>query len=117
MRPMPTSVRRQISGDLHRANSAARSGDLDVAWTLLEECHVLSQPWAWPHVCTHLRMFALAVRTADVGEGLGQLTRVVVAAPGSLVGRYPVGNSGRARVSMFAPMPVPPRLERLLKES
>lgn len=113
---MPASVRRQISEDLRIVNSAARSGNLAVAWALLEECHVLSQPWAWPHVRTHLSMFALAVRTVDVREALGQLARVVVAAPGSLAGRYPVGNTGRARVSMFAPMPVPPRLDRLLRE-
>jgi hypothetical protein len=61
-------------------------------------------------------MFALAVRTSDLREAVGQIARIIVAAPGSLAGRYPVGNSGRARVSMFTPMPVPARLDRLLKE-
>ena len=37
----------------------------------------------------------------------GRWLRLVVAGPGSLAGRFPEGNSGRARVSMFAPMPIP----------
>lgn len=117
MSAMPPSIRHKISGDLHRARDAARSGDTGTAWALLEDCHVLSQPWAGPHVRTHLHMLALAVRTVDVREAVGQLARLVIAAPGSLAGRYPVGNSGRAGVSMFAPMPVAARLDRLLKES
>ena len=39
----------------------------------------------------------------------------VVAAPGTWAGRYPVGNTGGANVSAFAPMAVPADLQRLLK--
>ncbi|HEX5097742.1 MAG TPA: multicopper oxidase domain-containing protein, partial [Acidimicrobiia bacterium] len=44
-----------------------------------------------------------------------QLFRVAVAAPGSLTGRYPMGNTGGADVSAFAPMPIPDDLRTLLE--
>jgi len=43
----------------------------------------------------------------DPREVLGQLIRLAVAGVGSAIGRYPAGNTGRARVSLLAPMPVP----------
>ncbi len=40
-----------------------------------------------------------------------RFARLILAAPGSASGR----NTGRARVSMFAPMPVPDELADLLR--
>jgi len=62
-------------------------------------------------------MFVLAGKSRDLREATGQLVRMVVAGPGSLTGRYPVGNSGRARVSMFAPMPLSADVAALLEGS
>jgi hypothetical protein len=45
---------------------------------------------------------------------VGQLLRLVVAGPGSLTGRYPVGNTGGADVSALAPMPIPEDLRPYL---
>ena len=75
------------------------------------------QPWAWPHVRSHLDMLGLAMRTKDRAEIAGQLFRVVVAGPGSATGRSPVGNTGRADVSATMPMPVPDELAALLAAS
>jgi len=61
-------------------------------------------------------MLAAAVRRRDARELAGQVFRVLVAAPGSLTGRYPVGNTGGADVSAFAPMPIPEDLRPLLPE-
>lgn len=88
--------------------SAARlapGGDTD-AWRRLERAHVLSQPWAWDHVRVHGAMLRRAWNERDRIEVRGQLFRLVVAGPGSLTNRYPIGNSGRARVSATAPMPI-----------
>ena len=60
--------------------------------------HILSQPMAGPHVRTHPAMFASAGRRRDRHEVVGQLFRIIVAAPGSITGRYPVGNTGGADV-------------------
>jgi FtsP/CotA-like multicopper oxidase with cupredoxin domain len=59
-------------------------------------------------------MLGAATRRRDVHEVVGQLFRIVVAAPGTLTGKYPMGNTGGANVSAFAPMPVPEDLRALL---
>lgn len=102
----------------HRlARSSARAHDWDRAWSLLEDNHVLSQPFAWPHVVTHTHMLTLAVRSQDLREVLGQAARIALAVPGSLSGRYPKGNTGRSDVSMFAAMPIRKDLADLLEEA
>jgi hypothetical protein len=62
-------------------------------------------------------MLATAVRRRAWHEVLGQLFRLAVAAPGSVTGRYPVGNTGGANVSAFAPMPVPDDLQQVLDDA
>ena len=59
-------------------------------------------------------MLVLACRTRDVREVAGQLYRTALAGPGSATGRIPLGNTGRARVSAFTPMPVPADLAAVL---
>jgi hypothetical protein len=59
-------------------------------------------------------MLRLALASHDGHEAVGQLLRIVVAGPGSAIGKYPVGNTGRATVPATLPMPVPPDLARLL---
>ncbi|WP_280263313.1 DUF3703 domain-containing protein [Nocardia abscessus] len=83
-------------------------------WTHLERAHILSQPDPWLHTRNHAAMFVLAVRRRDRREALGQVVRIIVAAPGSLSGRYPEGNTGRATVGLRQPMPTPPELAALL---
>lgn len=112
---MPAAVVERLGADLASARTAARAGDEGTSWALLEEGHVLSQPWAWPHVRVHAAMLALGWRTHDRREVVGQLLRLVVAGPGSLTGRYPEGNTGRASVPATQPMPVPDDLRALLE--
>lgn len=112
---MPDAVRDRLLDDLDGAARAVKGRRLDEAWPLLEEAHILSQPWAVAHVRVHSRMLTLAIRARDRREVVGQVIRLVVAGPGSLVGRYPVGNTGRAGVGLTEPMPVPPDLARLLE--
>jgi hypothetical protein len=117
VKPRPENVdalRTAWATEMQAANQAT---DADVAWTHLERAHIVSQPLAGEHVRTHAAMLLTAVRRRDAKEALGQLFRVVVAAPGSLTGRYPVGNTGGADVSAFAPMPIPPDLQELLDAS
>jgi hypothetical protein len=108
---MPEAARRRYDDELARARDLADPAEAREA---LATAHILSQPWAWPHVRVHLAMLGLALRTRDGREVRGQLVRAVVAGPGSLTGRYPVGNTGRSDVSATAPMPVAPDLAALL---
>jgi len=112
---MPLAVRERFAADLRSAQVAASNGTIDDAWALLEEAHVLSQPWAWPHMKVHAAMLTVGWRTRDRREVAGQLLRLVVAGPGSLSGRYPEGNTGRADVPATRPMPIPADLRLLLE--
>ncbi|MBF6232207.1 DUF3703 domain-containing protein [Nocardia farcinica] len=101
----------------YRAEMAAAKTAADPAlrWTHLERAHILSQPDPWLHTGNHVAMFALAVRQRDRREAFGQLVRILVAAPGSLTGRYPEGNTGRANVGLRRAMPIPADLAELLR--
>jgi hypothetical protein len=114
-RPMPAAVADRLSDDLAAARAAVEVRDVGRAWKLLEEAHVLSQPWARPHIRVHAAMLALGWRIRDRREVLGQLLRIMVAGPGSFTGRYPEGNTGRASVPATRPMPVPDELRILLE--
>ena len=96
------------------ARSARAVGDGAAEWHHLERAHILSQPLAVPHLRTHAAMLGAAVRRRDGREVAGQLLRLLLAVPGSLTGRYPVGNTGGADVSAFRPMPIPEDLRALL---
>jgi hypothetical protein len=96
------------------AQAARSAGDTQSEWTHLERAHILSQPMAMPHVQTHVSMLRYGIRHRDAHEVLGQLVRLVVAGPGSVTGRYPVGNTGGANVSALRPMPIPDDLRGFL---
>src|SRR3954447_9230359 len=89
------------------ARTARASGDMAAEWRHLERAHILSHPNAVLHLRTHAAMLSSGIRRHDAREVIGQLLRLVVAGPGSLTGRYPVGNTGGADVDALAPMPIP----------
>lgn len=94
--------------------AAARADTADARWYHLERAHILSQPAAWLHTRNHVAMLNLALRQHDRREALGQVLRIVLAAPGSLTGRYPEGNTGRATAGIMTPMPIPDDLRDAL---
>lgn len=104
--------RRHVLGHMRRELAEARiSAD---PWFHLERAHILSQPWAWPHTKVHALMLRQALGDRDVHEVMGQLVRFGVAGPGSLVGKYPVGNTGRAAVGLTTTADLPADLEAIL---
>jgi hypothetical protein len=110
-------LREAWSAELTAARAARDAQDLDEAWRHLERAHILSQPMAGPHVRTHAVMLGVALRRRASREVVGQIFRLVVAAPGSWTGRYPVGNTGGADVSAFRPMPIPEDLAKFLDDT
>lgn len=83
--------------DVYRREMAAarRAPSAERRWRHPERAHIVCQPDPWLHTRNHAAMLALALRQRDRREALGQVVRVIVAAPGSMTGRYPVGNTGR----------------------
>ena len=110
-RPFPPTVRDALDRELATAATATTGED---RWHALERAHILSQPWPWPHTVVHWRMLRLALGQRDRREALGQVVRLLVAAPGSASGRYPEGNTGRAAVGLRQPLPIPDDLASIL---
>lgn len=88
----------------------------ETALRLLERAHVLGQRDFGLHWRVHVMMLRAAVDLVDAREARGQVLRLALTPFGHLFNRLPEGNTGRANVSAFAPMPVPPELKHLLED-
>lgn len=117
MKRMTNEIRDRISSNLADARVCRRQGEWGRCWGLLEDAHVLSQPWAIPHIRVHAAMLVAGWKLRDVVEVRGQVLRLLVGGPASAIRRYPVGNTGRARVSAIQPMPVRTDLATMLEEA
>lgn len=90
-----------------------KNKDYSMSFNHLERYHILSQAFYIPHVNSHWWMFKVGLKRLDVREIFGQIIRMIGSA-GSLIGKYPVGNTGGANVSPFKPMPIPEDLKPYL---
>ncbi|WP_234002600.1 MULTISPECIES: DUF3703 domain-containing protein [Sphingopyxis] len=109
-------ARKLIAGELDRYRAARTAGDGRSAWIALERAHVVAQSFFALHLASHWRMLGYALALGDGREAAGQLFRLALVPLGSLTGRLPVGNTGRARISAFKPMPIPSDLEALISQ-
>ncbi len=117
MKRMTTEIRNTINRNMIDARKARKERQWDVCWLLLEDAHVLSQPWAWLHIRVHGSMCVTGMAQRDVREVSGQVLRFLVGGPASAVGKYPMGNTGRARVPAMQPMPIRSDLAMMLERS
>ena len=90
----------------------ARRSDDALVW--LERAHILTQRRPWLHARSHWLMLQAGWQQGDMREVLGQMLRIPAALLFSRIW-VPVGNTGRARVSAFQPMPISEELRRLLE--
>ncbi|MBA4046869.1 MAG: hypothetical protein C0471_21035 [Erythrobacter sp.] len=112
MNQLETAYRAEIE-----AFRQARAGqDAADAWHYLERAHILSQQVLWLHLHVHAVMLAFALSGREWQEARGQVLRLMLAPLGALLGRIPLGNTGRASVSAFVPMPIPEELRQILAE-
>lgn len=111
MNRMPEQLRGVYTAEM---TAARHTGDDTRRWHHLERAHIISQPYPWPHTRNHLAMLGLALRQRDRREALGQVIRILVAAPGSVMGRYPEGNTGRTAAGLRTPMRIPDDLAPML---
>ncbi|CAM3357418.1 DUF3703 domain-containing protein [Stackebrandtia soli] len=110
---MPPRAKTAFLAELANARTAETSQRF---WAADERAHILSQPWPWPNTWSHAAMLARAWREGDRVEAVGQVIRLLVAGPGSALGKYPEGNTGRARIGITRRMPVPADLAAVLAE-
>lgn len=99
--------------ELSRAREALQAGNFEVCFGHLERAHVLSQRMTGRHTQVHSLMLVAGWRRGDWREVVGQVPRMLASLLFSRLW-VPRGNSGRARVSAFKPMPVPDDLRHLV---
>jgi hypothetical protein len=99
--------------EVQEADEALKRGDFETAFRHLERAHVLAQRSTGRHTFIHWRMLVTGLQRGDLREVAGQLPRIVASILFSRLW-VPRGNSGRARVSAFEPMPVPDDLRHLV---
>ena len=93
----------------------AKAGqDAADAWHYLERAHILSQQVLRLHLHAHALMLTFAISRREWREVRGQVLRLMLAPVGALLGRIPLGNTGRAAVSAFVTMPIPEELRHVL---
>lgn len=94
------------------AQLALRCRNYDVCFIHLERAHALAQRSTTRHCYVHWMMLVAGKRQNDYREVAGQIPRILASALFSRLW-VPEGNTGRARISAFKPMPVPDDLRHL----
>lgn len=111
---MRDELREAMQQAFAEARRALLAGDAQAALLSLERAHILGQRLPLAHADAHWLMLRAGWQARDWREVLGQVPRIVAALLFSRLW-VPVGNSGRARVSAFQPMPLSEELKRLLE--
>lgn len=107
-------IRPYFQEELRKSTLAKQRGDYVSCWNHLERAHILSQRSALLHLTAHWEMLLVAFKQKQAKEIMAQIFRLVVAAPGSWTGRFPMGNVGSSRVGAFRAMDLPDDLREIL---
>lgn len=110
MHPM---LRQAYEGEMTTAITRHNAGDLQLAFSHLERAHILGQSFPIEHARAHWWMLKVGWKRRDFVEISGQIPRIVGSFLFSRIW-VPKGNTGRARVPGFKPMPIPEDLQALL---
>jgi hypothetical protein len=107
-------MREAINESLLNARQALGAKSPPQAYPWLERAHILAQKSPLLHSYSHWLMLQAGWMERDYREMLGQVPRILAALLFSKVW-VPEGNTGRARVSAFRPMPISAELKQLLQ--
>ena len=107
-------IHSSIQAELIASAMLERAGSPPMAFWHLERAHILSQASAPEHLRVHWHMLRFAIRNRLPAEAFAQLVRLVLAAPASLLGTAPIGNTGGSNAGLFQVMEVPRDLRALI---
>ncbi len=112
MTAMPTAIRSTYTAEM----AAARTSTEDTQrWSHLERARpscpspIRSRTPATTSPCS-----SSPCANTTAGRPSARSAGITVAAPGSVLGRYPEGNTGRTRAGLMTPMPIPADLAATL---
>lgn len=91
----------EVDEKIQAALLAKEHQGYEASLRLLEEAHILAQPDAGLHFHVHWKMFLLAFEFGNRKEFIGQIPRILLALPGSLLGMAPKGNVGSTKMGIF----------------
>ena len=111
---MRTELQQALTQAFAEGRRALERNDSDAAYAWLERAHILSQRMPLRHAESHWLMLRAGWQARDWREVAGQLPRILAVLIFSRIW-VPLGNTGRARVSAFQPMPLSDELKRLLE--
>ena len=103
-----------VEKKLTLAKVAWQKGEKQVAFTFLEDAHVIGQQSTYYHTMVHYHMLQHGIRTRDIKEIIGQIIRLIGALTKTAIGLLPVGNTGCANVSAFRPLPISKENRKIL---
>lgn len=107
-------IRPFVDEELRAAAVAEATGDPTTGFRHLERAHILGQASTLQHVRAHYHMLMWGIRQRNLGEVIGQVLRVIVAATKTAIKAVPIGNTGGANVGAFRSMPVPKDLAAII---
>jgi len=109
-------LERHVDTLVTRAKGEISKNNFELAWKLLEDAHIFSQPIISSHLFVHWQMLRLAMKNRDVNESIGQVNRLLLAMPSTMFRLYPKGNNGRVTMGIFESAPVPKKIVLKMKE-
>lgn len=115
--PESAMDRQGIYRQLMRQYRRSRHQDGETRWRWLMAAHIVGQHALGLHWHSHRAMLRHAIDTRDLLEAAGQCLRLLLVPLGHGLGRLPAGNTGRATVSAFEPMPVAPEIQQLIAQA
>lgn len=109
------SIDSAFEKEIDMANQSKANGFASDEWNHLERAHILGQFFALKHLHVHVLMIEYSIRHKIVREFFGQIPRIILAVPGSILKLAPKGNTGGADVGIFEPMQIPDDLQKILR--
>ena len=100
--------------EMNQARDYYSRRDFDASFHHLERAHILGQNHVITHVQSHWWMFRLGLARRNSSEVFGQILRMILAVPGSLLKLAPFGNTGGTNVGLFQKMQPPEDLREFL---
>jgi hypothetical protein len=114
---MDLTSKQKETATLRLLQRAVGSTTLEHHWDYLSAAHIAGQTVMRLHCRTHLAMLNQALDESDWREACGQLLRLLLVPMGHALNRLPMGNTGRSRISAFAPMPVSAQHRLLIEQA
>lgn len=106
-----------VKDELLKATQAQDSGDYSLAFTYLENAHVLGQESTYWHVKVHYLMMLWGIKQKNTNEVFGQVIRIIGAVLLTAVKGVPVGNTGGSNVSPLTLMPIKPEHAAIISKA